>query len=437
MRKKLITFLTVIVMVISSTSLCAAKGNEKTAPPEVTAQNVIMVNMNTGAAVYEKSADEKIYPASLTKLVTMLVASEMITDYSEVITVSDDCYDDLVIGSSSINLKDGEEMSLDDIMYAIALSSANEAANALASHLCGSVADFVAKMNEKAKSLGAEHTHFVNTHGLHDDEHYTTARDMFLLAKEAFSNETVLKYLSASSHEIAPTNKTPQKRTLITTNTLLRKNSELYYKYCRAGKTGTTTPAGYNLISIADKGDTEFLLVAMHAPKVTGGTNTVFSDSRKLYNWAYENYKSAKILDSNEIITEVEVELSAKGDHLILIPQQNVYSVIPIDLDVTTLEREIKTQEKIFAPVAEGDVLGTVTLSKDGVVYSTVDLVAGSEIERSTVLYYLHLIEQFFSNFWVRIACIILGILVIIYIIIMITQNKRRRRRKLRRRIRF
>ena len=114
-----------------------AQGEVKEPVPEVTAQNVYMVNMNTGAVVYEKGSDEKIYPASLTKLVTLLVAAENITDYSEIITVSDDCYDDLVIGSSSISLKDGEQMSLDDIMYAIAISSANEAANALASHLFG------------------------------------------------------------------------------------------------------------------------------------------------------------------------------------------------------------------------------------------------------------------------------------------------------------
>lgn len=414
-----------------------AQGEVKEPVPEVTAQNVYMVNMNTGAVVYEKGSDEKIYPASLTKLVTLLVAAENITDYSEIITVSDDCYDDLVIGSSSISLKDGEQMSLDDIMYAIAISSANEATNALASHLFGSVPDFVAKMNEKAQQLGAESTHFANTHGLHSEEHYTTARDMASIAKAAFENETVLKYLSTSVHEIAPTNKTPEKRTLVTTNSLLRKNSEHYYKYCRAGKTGTTTPAGYNLVSVAQKGDTEFLLVAMHVDKQTHPINTVFSDSCSLYNWAFDNYKSVKILENTEIVTEVKVELSAKGDHLILVPEENVYSVVPIDLDISTLKRDVKTNEKIFAPVTEGDVLGSVTLSKDGVTYATVNLVAGSSVERSTVLYYLHLIEQFFSNLWVRIVCIILGILVVIYIIIMISQNKRRRRKKLRRRIRF
>lgn len=437
MRKRLLTTVIVMVLSVQLVLSCFAQETEVQAPPEVTAQNVYMVNLNTGAVVYEKSADERIYPASLTKLVTMLVAADMITDYSQVITVSDECYDDLVIGSSNMNLQDGEEMSLDDLMYGLALSSANEASNALAIYLCGSIEDFVAKMNEKAKSLGANNTHFVNTHGLHDQEHYTTAKDMSIIAKAAFSNETILKYISSSVHEIPPTNKTTEKRTLVTTNSLLRKNSEFYYKYCKGGKTGTTTPAGYNLVSLSEKDDTEFMLVAMHVPKDSVTTNTVFNDSKLLYNWAFENYKNKKILDSTEVITEVEVELSAKGDHLILIPQTNAYSVVPVDIDVSSLERTVHTQEKIYAPVTEGDVLGTVTLSKDGIDYAVVNLVAASDVKRSTVLYYLHLIEQFFSNLWVRIACIIIAIFIIIYIIIMISQNRRRRRRKLRRRIRF
>lgn len=437
MRKRLLTTVIVMVLSVQLVLSCFAQETEVQAPPEVTAQNVYMVNLNTGAVVYEKSADERIYPASLTKLVTMLVAADMITDYSQVITVSDDCYDDLVIGSSNMNLKDGEEISLDDLMYGLALSSANEASNALAIYLCGSIEEFVTKMNEKAKSLGAVNTHFVNTHGLHGDEHYTTAKDMGIIAKAAFTNDTVMKYISSSVHEIAPTNKTEEKRTLVTTNSLLRKNSEYYYKYCKAGKTGTTTPAGYNLVSLSENDDTEFLLVAMHVPKESVTTNTVFNDSKLLYNWAFDNYKNKKILDSTEVITEVEVELSAEGDHLILVPQKNVYSVVPVGIDITTLERKVQTQDEIYAPVTQGDVLGTVTLSKDGIDYATVNLVAASDVERSTVLYYLHLIEQFFSNLWVRIACIIIGILIIIYIIIMITQNRRRRRRKLRRRVRF
>ncbi len=438
MKKKITLFITVFALLIACLSVYVyAQPTELEPIPEISANNVVMINLDTGADAYIKSPDERIYPASLTKLVTMLVACDLITDYNTVITANRSCYSDLVIGSSNINIQDGEQLKIDDLMYAIAISSANEASNALAMHLCGSIQEFVDKMNEKAASLGAVNTHFVNTHGLHDENHYTTARDMSIIAKAAFSNETLLKYLSTSVHEIAPTNETLNTRTLITTNSLMRQNSGFYYKYCKAGKTGTTTAAGYNLVTFAEKNNCTFVLVAMNAEKRSGSQNPIFSDSQKLYNWGFNNYSNSKILNDSEIITEVEVGLSAKGDHLVLVPEKNIYSVIPQNLDISTLEREITTRQEILAPITQGDVLGSITLKKDGVVYGSANLVAGDNVERSTVLYYLYLIQKFFENIWVRIICLILLIFIIIYIIVMISQNKRKRRSKLKRRIRF
>lgn len=436
MKKRFLIFSIIFILCLNCFSVLVF-ASEKESAPKITAQNAIMINTNTGATVFEKEPNEQIYPASLTKMVTLLVAYDLITNYSENVTVSKICYDDLVVGSSNINLKDEEILTIDDMMYAVAISSANEAANMLAIHLCGDTTTFVDKMNTKVKELGANNTHFVNVHGLHDPDHYTTAYDMSLIAKAAFSNEKILEYLSTSVHVIAPTNKTSSKRTLVTTNNLIYKNSGNYYKNCKGGKTGTTTAAGYNLVSLAQKGDMEFILVAMNVEKKKNGTNTVFSDSKSMYNWAFDNYKNSKILSDNEIIQEVSVKLSAKGDHLILLPEKNIYSVVPIDLDITTLERTIVTQEEIFAPIKQGDTLGTITLQKDGVIYATTNLVAGNDVERSTVLYYLYLIEMFFKNIWVQIICIVLAVLVVIYVIIMISQNNRRNRKKLRRRVRF
>lgn len=437
MKNRVLSFLIVSVLLFCCTNVFAfATTTELDPVPDVTAQRVVLLNLDTNASVYTKNAEEKAYPASLTKLVTLLVATDMITDYKQIVTATKSCYDDLVVGSSNIGITDGEEFVIEDLLYAVAISSANEAANALAIHLCGSIQAFVDKMNEKAKALGANNTHFINTHGLHDENHYTTAKDMSLIAKAAFENEHVIKYLSTASYKIPPTNKTVDRPTLITTNSLLRQNSGIYYKYCKAGKTGTTTAAGYNLISIAQKGDCSFLLVAMNAPKNSEG-NPIFKESRSLYMWAFDNYTNSKILGDSEIITEVEVGLSAKGDHLILIPESNLYAVIADNLDITTLEREITTNEEILAPITQGDVLGTITLKKDGIVYGTTNLVASDNVERSTVLYYLYLIQKFFENIWVRIICVILIVFLIIYVILMISQNKNRRRKKLKRHIRF
>ena len=246
--KKYICGLLAVMMLLVCLAPFAMAAPEE---PKIKAQNAMVVSLNTGAVIFEKNAREKIYPASTTKLMTMAVAIDMIEDVEKTIVFDKDAsYADLVIGSSNMGLKDGEKVSIKDLLYGIAISSANEGTNALAIHLCGSVEAFVKKMNEQAKAWGMKDTHFVNTHGLTDENHYTTVADMAILAKKAFADERLLPYISANSYKLQKTNMN-EERTLITTNQLLRKNSPNYYKYCVAGKTGSTSAAGYNLISMA------------------------------------------------------------------------------------------------------------------------------------------------------------------------------------------
>ena len=278
-------------------------------------------------------------------------------------------------------------------------------------------------------------THFVNTHGLTDENHYTTARDMSIMAKKVFADDRLLPYLSASSYRLPATNKN-EARTLISTNQLIRLNSGNYYKYAVAGKTGSTTAAGYNLISTAKYKGMEYLCVMMNAD-YSLETNPVFEDSVSLFKWAYSNFGIQTLLTETTSVCEIEVELCAKSDYVMLIPEEAIEAVVADDVDIASFERIIETEEVAYAPIAVGDVLGTVTLKKDGVEYGTVNLVASTALERSNILYYLHLIRQFFSNTIVRIVTVIIVVLIIAYIIYMIWQNNNRRRRRIARRIRF
>ncbi len=396
--------------------------------PEVTAQNVLMINLNTGALIYQKNAQDKIYPASTTKVMTLLVAMDHINDMeSEVIVSQNDAYEDLVVGSSNIALKDGEKIRIEDLLYAVSISSANEAANALAIHVAGDRETFVQMMNEKAQSLGLKNTHFVNTHGLHDENHYTTAEDLSVILQAALKNETIVKLLSATSYTIGITNKTLEKRRLNTTNKLLVASSGIYYKYCEGGKTGSTTAAGYNLVSWADKDDMQFLLICMHAPRAGKG-NTIFADSRDLYRWAYDNHSYQKLVDTASSVAEVKVELSAKSDHVVVRPADAIRAVVPDDFDPEKLEYDIDVPDSVLAPVKKGDEIGTLRLHIGEVEYGTVTLIANDDVERSTVLYYLYAIRKFFSNIWVQIICGILLVLLILYVILMIRANRRRKR---------
>ncbi len=430
--KRVFTFIIMLVLLVSCVPMASAIEDA----PKVKAENVMLISMNTGATIYEKNADEQIYPASTTKLMTMAVAIDLIPDLRATLTFDKkEAYADLVIGSSNMGLKDEEEVVLEDILYGIAVSSANEGTNALAIHLCGSISAFVEKMNEKAAEWGMKDTHFVNTHGLTDENHYTTVRDMSIMAKKVFADDRLLPYLSASSYRLPATNKN-EARTLISTNQLIRMNSGNYYKYAVAGKTGSTTAAGYNLISTAKYKGMEYLCLMMNADYDLK-PNPVFEDSVALFKWAYSNFGIQTLLKESTSVCEINVELCAKSDYVVLIPEKPVEAVVADDVDIESFERVIQTEEVAYAPIAVGDVLGTVTLKKDGVEYGTVNLVASTALERSNILYYLHLIRQFFSNTIVRIIALILVVLVIVYIIFMIWQNNNRRRRRLARRIRF
>ena len=491
-----------VVLMLLLCCLPAAADQASDAAPEVRANSVEMVNLNTGKTIYEKNKDDRINPASTTKLMTMAVAIDMIDDLQETIVFDKDAaYADLVVGSSNMGLKDGEKVTLESVMYGISITSANEGTNAVAIHLCGSIEAFVAKMNEQAEEWGMEGTHFANTHGLTHEDHYTTAADMAILAQKVFADDRLMPYLSASSHVLPETNMNAS-RTIVTTNQLLRLNSGNYYKYAVAGKTGTTTAAGYNLVSMAKYKGMEYACVMMNADYELE-TNPVFEDTTAMYKWAFSNFSVRSLVVENASVYDMKVELCAKGDYVMLIPDGSIEGVVADKADVenyviidlakeldaegrasfaalikknkglsltdlleanqknaaakkvqNTLDAALKEseeatfawlvfaeQESVMAPVVTGDVLGKMTVAEikgdELVEFGTVELKASADMERTTLLYVLHWISEFFSNPLVVIIGITLGVLIVAYIIFMVWQNKRKRRRRIARRIRF
>ena len=406
-----------------------ATDDEMQSVPEVAAQSVVLMSLDTGAIIYEKNANERIHPASTTKIMTLIVALENCKDMDASVTVSDTYDDDLVVGSTSINLKEGEQIALTDLLYAVAVSSANDAANVLAEHIGGSVENFISMMNQKAKAIGAKNTHFSNAHGLTAEQHYTTAHDMAKLMEYGLEVDMFRTLLSTYARTIPATNMSGR-RVISTTNSLISQVSSNYFKYACGGKTGTTTPAGYNLVSWASKSGENFICVAMHADKESHSSNPIFSDSRDLYNWAFDSFSLQQIINVNDPQTEVPVELSAEKDYVVLTAAEDLSAVLPNNTDLSTLTYELNVPEQVMAPISTGDEIGEVTISKDGVVYGKTKLLAKEDISRSTVLYYLYCIKKFVSNIWVQIIGGILLLLLIIYVIATIRRNRRRRRRR-------
>lgn len=272
-------------------------------PPELTvdAAGAILLDAVSGDVLYTKNADQTLYPASTTKLMTALLVMKY-GDVTEWIAVPEGIYQDIPDGASTANLKAGEEMYVYELLQCLMIVSANEAANALAIYISGSVADFVDLMNQEAQALGCENTHFVNTNGLHDEEHYTTARDLAKIACAALEYNLLMEICSVPSATIRETNLSPE-RILKTTNYLLEGSDFPLYQYPGAFgiKTGFTTPAGCCLVAGAYVGENVFLSVVLGANKYTENEETItgsFIETAKLFDWGYENYDTALVYEN-------------------------------------------------------------------------------------------------------------------------------------------
>ncbi len=253
--------------------------------PAISCSSAIVMDATTGQVIYEKDAYSKQYPASTTKIMTALVALEQ-GNMSDTLVMSENAVWGIDRDSSNIGLDVGEEINMIDGLYAILMSSANEVCVATAEHISGSTESFVALMNQKAKDIGCTNTNFVNVNGLHDENHYTCAYDLAIMARTALENDTFREMSACTYHEIPPTNIINDTRYLWQNNELICGTSDYYYSYCTGGKTGYTDEAGGTLVSWASYNDMELICVVMN----TQPKNNIFEDSIKLYNYMFYNY---------------------------------------------------------------------------------------------------------------------------------------------------
>ena len=333
MKKKLIYLTSVIMLFLLSVSFClvsfAQEEEEPTteAPktteypdepgrlPDTVGDSIVVMDAATGQVIYAKDAYEKRYPASITKVMTVLVALEH-GNLEDTITMSDTAVWGIERDSSHIALDVGEEINFEDALYAVLLVSANEAAWGVAEHVAGTLDKFCDLMNQKAEELGCVSTHFVNANGLHDDEHYTCAYDMALIAREAIKNDKFREITATTHYIIPPTNKQEEERELWQNNKLIKEESDFYYPYCEGGKTGFTDQALGTLVTWAKKDDVELICVVMHSRP----TSTTYTDSKALYEYYFNNYSYASPLTSfeftDEDISKAEMALNNYFDGL-------------------------------------------------------------------------------------------------------------------------
>lgn len=406
--------------------------------PEATA--ALLVDATYGEILYEMNAHEKRYPASITKIMTALLTLEAVDRgelaLTDIITAPPGIHIGLSADSSTQNIRHGEEMTLEDLLYCTLVASANEACNVLAYAVAGDTPTFVEWMNRRAAELGMTGTHYTNTHGLHDDDHYTTAWDIWLVANEAMKHETFRKLVATDSYTVPPTNISAQ-RTFYNTNGLLTawKYSGYVYEPTIGIKTGTTAEAGHCLVSAAEQDGRTLYCVILGAELIRQEDQSyrrmVFVESTRMLEWGFNNFSHRTIWDSTAPVAELPVTLS-DTDHVLVRSEGSISDLLPNDIDVEDFEQEITLYiDSVEAPVSEGQILGEITLSYEGREYGTLDLVALNDVERSELMYRVDQAEKFVAQPWLKIAAlsVVIFILFLIILISALTRKKRRRAR--------
>ena len=440
-RIRLIPLILIICLVFSTLTPSAFALDN----PNINGKAALVVDLETGAVLYELNKDDERAPASLTKVMTILLVMEALDrgelTLDEMITAQSDCRVGMSEDASSSGILPGMSVSVKDLLYCALLQSANESCNIFASRLAGSIEAFVQRMNERAAELGCEHTHFVNTNGLTANDHYSSAYDLYLITKEAVKYPLFTEICNTTSYQAdspAVNNGYPMSNSnaLISAGSIY--GSHYLYEYASGIKTGHTNAAGYCLISTAAKGKLDLMAIVLGCEgDMNTGEYWNFEDSRTLYDWCFDNFDYRMLVSATEPITRVDVAMAEDGGVAILRPSSDFSVLIPNEIANEDIVRSITVYEdKLTAPIAAGTVLGELRLSANGVMYGTVKLINSTDIALSKSAYIKARLSEIVHNGWfIAIAGIVGGFLLIYLLLVMryrrLRQKHLRERRKI------
>ncbi len=335
--------------------------------PSIEAPSAILIEAKSGAILYAKNADERHYPASITKIMTALLTIENCS-LDETVTFSYRATHELEENSSGIARTEGEEMSVRDCLYGLLIASANEVAQALAEHVSGTIEDFAVLMNQRAAELGCTNTHFANPSGLNSPEHYTSAHDMALIMREAVKNPTFLEVDSTTHYTIPATNKHSEPLVISMSHQLLL-NGANHYEYAVAGKTGYTSLAGYTLVTYAVKDDMELICVIMDGPT----SESRYTSTRALFDYGFNNFQMIQLSQYSSgapLETDGDSGQYLGSNILSLTTTDEDWLVLPSSLSFSSLDTQVswggENGESALASITysyQGTPVGTATLT--------------------------------------------------------------------------
>lgn len=374
----------ILLLLLISIPLVKAEETEDLAP---NAKSAIMIEASTGEILFQKNKDEKLAPASMTKMMSMLLIMEEIENgnlkWNEMITTSEKASS---MGGSQIFLKVGEKMTVEDLLKGVAIASGNDAVVALAERVSGSEEQFVKRMNIRAKDLGLKNTNFINATGLTADNHYSSAYDMSLIAKELVKHEKILEFTSTYEDYLRKDTKSPF--WLVNTNRLVR-----FKEGVDGLKTGFTDEAGYCLTATMKKDNMRLITVVMKEEN----TSKRSEDTTKMLDYGFNIYMVQTILDEKTTIEKKKVELG-KTLTTEIVPKENITILNKKSDDQKNITYKTNIN-KIIAPVKKGDKVGTIDIIEDNNIISTIDATVKEDISKANILtIYLRNIKEIISG---------------------------------------
>lgn len=343
----------------------------------------ILIDANTGRILYEKNANQKMYPASTTKVLTALITLEHITDLSKEITISRHAVNSVPSGSSIAGYRSGEIVTIEQVLNTLLICSANDGANILAEQVSGSTEDFAILMNQTAKRLGANNSNFINAHGFHTPNHYSTAYDLAIIARHAMQNEKFREIVCKTDYTIEPTNKVEETRYFLNTNRLLRKG-DYHMPEVKGIKTGYTSQAGNCLISFASNNGVNIISVVLGGKVLPNNKSEVYEDSTTLLKYGLQSYSNQTILSQGTTIQEITPKKS--GNKTLQIISQSDIQAIVANGSTPNFETIIDIEENIEAPIESGQTLGKITYKSNNIIIGESNLIAANKIQKQNIL---------------------------------------------------
>lgn len=395
-------------------------------PFEVNARAYVLASLDTGEIIFEKNSNERYDPASLTKLLTAYTTYKYVEDFDGTkVTAPRYVYDELFgMNSSTADIRQGEILSVKDLMYAMLLPSANEAASILADYIGnGDITNFCMMMNNEARKLGCKNTNFTNAHGLFTDNHYTSAYDMYLIAKACYNTPGFMDIVTTNTYYMPANIKHASEYPIQNTNKMQVRTSPYYRSYVKGMKTGTLDYN--NFVCVCQQNGENYIMVVLGADFSNNENRPAMVTTAEIMDYFFDSYSLRSANTLTFPVTEVGLKYAKDTDTLLLYADNEVMSILPNDADESSFQKVYNLPEYVGAPINAGDVIGTVDYYLAGQKVGTSQLVSHDTIQRSTVMFLVGKFQEAYQSLYFRVVLAVTFVLFTIYLIYTYSQYRK------------